>query len=79
MLSETCSKVFYPTFNLEKALDLLENGKCFSKSQKVMLNLALDLYRGNYKGDSIMEVFSCFDEKNSKVVLEAIKIHFSIV
>ena len=44
-----------------------------------MLKLALDLYRGNYKGDSIIEVFSCFDEKNSKVVLEAIKIHFSIV
>lgn len=78
LLYETCSEVFYPTFKPEKALNILENGKCLSKSQKIMLKLALDLYRDNYEGDSIMEVFSCFDEENSKVVLESLKIHFSI-
>ena len=78
LLYETCNKVFYPKFDLEKAFDILENYKFLSTSQKRMLKLALDLYRCNYKGDSIIQVFSAFDEINKKVALEALKIEFSI-
>ena len=43
-----------------------------------MLKLALDLYSSDSEGDSIKQAFSSFDETNSKVALEALKIHFSI-
>lgn len=78
LLYEACGKVFYPKFDLKKALDIIENDKFLSTSQQRMLKLALDLYRSDYEGDSIIQVFSSFDETNSKVALEALKIHFSI-
>lgn len=78
LLYKTCSKVFYPKFDIVKAFDILENDKMLSVPQQIMLKLALDLYRCNYKGDSIIQVFSAFDEINKKVALEALKIEFSI-
>ena len=78
LLYEACSNVFYPTFGLEKALDILENDKFLSTSQQRMLKLELDLYISNSEGDSIIQVFSCFDETNRKVALEAQKIYFSL-
>lgn len=77
-LYKTCSKVFYPKFDIEKAFDILEKDKMLSISQQIMLKLALDLYTCNYKGDSTIQVFSAFDEINKKVALESIKIEFSI-
>ena len=78
LLYKTCSKVFYPKFDIEKAFYILENDKMLSTSQRIMLKTALDLYRFNSKGDSIIQVFSTFDEINKKVALEALKIEFSI-
>ena len=78
LLYEACSNVFYPTFGLEKALDILENDELLSTSQQRMFKLALDLYKSNSEGDSIIQVFNSFDETNRKVALEAIKIYFSL-
>lgn len=79
------SKNIYPKINLVldkdykfKGADVIEEAIApLCKSEKVLINLAMALYR-SVGGDSVIDIFPSLDANNRQVAIEAIKIRYGM-